>query len=624
MHALAVANGWAEQADAEGIPLSRRRRGRGGGTEYHASVLPLPAQEALAARCKEEKFTPVAANDTGNSETELWEWFDRQSSSVKEKAKQRLAILTEIETLIDGDWGRTEATRVVARKHGVSVRAIADWRTSLEEVPRHGWLPRLAPRYKGGGKEAEIDPELWQILISDYGRDARPAFSACYNRLVEEVAKPRGITLPDKRTLKRRADREISAREKARKREGKESFRRMVPPQIRSVADLHAMEAVNIDGHTFDVFVRTEDGRIIRPILVGIQDLYSRKLLAWRIAETESALLARQVFADLFRNWGIPGHALLDNGRGFASKSLTGGAKTRFRFKVKEYEQTGVLMALGVKTHWTLPYRGSSKPIERAWRDLCEYVAKHPAMAGAYTGNKPTAKPDSYRERAIPIDEFRAHVDREIAAHNARQGRATETAKGRSFDATFAESYAQNPATEVTAEQLRFALLEAAERRCHRDHGAVTIYGNTYHCPELAEMRGKKVIVRYDPDNLHGKVEIYDLQGRYLFPAPVQAAVGFFDKAAAKSRQKAEAAERKLERELEKTRGRLNTAQLAEIYSGHAEPAPAPRPGATRIARTSGHVAAALKPVRQEVSEPDQTPFIGDFAAGVARLRSVE
>jgi hypothetical protein len=111
-------------------------------------------------------------------------------------------------------------------------------------------------------------------------------------------------------------------------------------------------------------------------------------------------------------------------------------------------------MALGVKTHWTLPYRGSSKPIERAWRDLCEYVAKHPAMAGAYTGNKPTAKPDSYRERAIPIDEFRAHVDREIAAHNARQGRATETAKGRSFDATFAESYAQNPATEVTAEQL--------------------------------------------------------------------------------------------------------------------------------------------------------------------------
>ncbi len=624
LHTLAVSEGWIDRTDAAGNHLARRRSHRGGGTEYHASVLPLPAQEALVARRKNASPAPIAANDTSSGETELWEWFERQSDAIKAKAHRRMTIIMEVEALFDRGWGKTEATKVTARKHGVSASSIAGWRTQLGSAPRHGWLPRLAPQYKGGGKEAEIDPELWQILISDYGRDAKPAFAACYNRLVEEIARPRGIALPDKRTLKRRADKEISAREKARKREGKESFRRVVPPQIRSVADLHAMEAVNIDGHTFDVFVRTEDGRIIRPILVGIQDLYSRKLLAWRIAETESAQLARLVFADLFRNWGIPGHALLDNGRGFASKSLTGGAKTRFRFKVKEYEQTGVLTALAIKTHWTLPYRGSSKPIERAWRDLCEYVAKHPAMAGAYTGNKPTAKPDSYRERAIPMEEFKAHVDREIAAHNARQGRATETAKGRSFDATFAESYATSSVVCATASQLRIALLEATERRCHREHGAVTIDGNRYHCPQLVELRGKKVIVRYNPDNLHSDVHIYDLKGHYLFAAPVQAAVGFFDKAAAKSRQKAEAAERKQERELEKTRGRLNAARLAELFSGHAEPAPAPRPGAARIARVGGHVAAALKPVRQDVSEPVETPFIGQFVAGVTRLRSVE
>jgi hypothetical protein len=166
------------------------------------------------------------------------------------------------------------------------------------------------------------------------------------------------------------------------------------------------MQVVNVDGHKFDVFVQSEDGHIDRPVMVGIQDVYSRKLLAHRIGETENTILTRMVFADLFRDYGIPPHALLDNGRAFASKALTGGAKTRFRFKIKDTDQLGVLPSLGVNVRWTLPYRGSSKPIERAWRDLCEDIAKHPAVAGAYTGNKPDAKPENYRDRAIPIAEF--------------------------------------------------------------------------------------------------------------------------------------------------------------------------------------------------------------------------
>lgn len=94
--------------------------------------------------------------------------------------------------------------------------------------------------------------------------------------------------------------------------------------------------------------------------MVTIQDIYSRKILAWRIDESESALSTRLVFADLFVKWGIPKHCLLDNGRAFASKTITGGAKTRFRFKIKDEEPTGVLTALGIIIHWATPYRGQS------------------------------------------------------------------------------------------------------------------------------------------------------------------------------------------------------------------------------------------------------------------------
>uniref|UniRef100_UPI0039800C3B transposase domain-containing protein n=1 Tax=Salmonella sp. s54836 TaxID=3159673 RepID=UPI0039800C3B len=93
-------------------------------------------------------------------------------------------------------------------------------------------------------------------------------------------------------------------------------------------------------------------------------------------------------FRDVVERYGIPHHAWLDNGRGFASKLLTGGVANRYRFKVREEDPTGILVALGVQIHWATPYHGQAKPIERAFRDLCDRVAKHPAFAGAYTGHR--------------------------------------------------------------------------------------------------------------------------------------------------------------------------------------------------------------------------------------------
>ena len=621
VNALATAEGWAEREAEDGTPLARRRAARGGGTEYHASLFPEEAQEVLATITP---VTPVAANDTGQSEAEAWAWYDQQPTATKRKAEKRLAILTEILARVDAGTAKTAATEAVARGHGVSPRAVADWFSLIGNAPRTDWLPRLAPQYKGGGKEVEIDAEAWKILKGDYLRPEKPAFAACYNRLLEDYARPRGITLPSPKTLKRRMDREIKQAVKVSRREGKEALRKMVPPLRRSVEDLHAMEAVNIDGHTFDVFVEWEDGTIGRPIMVGIQDLFSRKLLAHRIGQTENTRLARLTFADLFREWGVPPHAVLDNGRAFASKALTGGAKTRFRFMIKEYEATGVLTALGVTAHWTLPYRGSSKPIERAWRDLCEYIAKHPAMSGAYTGNKPDAKPENYRERAIPIDEFRAHVARQIEAHNARTGRDTEMANGGSFDEAFAASYSANGIGRVSDVLLRIALLEAQERRCHREHGSVTLMGNRYWSPELIEFRGRDVIVRFDPENLHSDVHIYQSDGRYLCAAPVQEKTGFFAQEGAKQRAKDEAKMRKLEKAYREQAELLDAARVAELLSGHSETAPKPVAGATRIVRHRGQTAAALKPIQQAEAEPANPDFIDAFTAGTARLRSVE
>lgn len=582
----------------------------------------------LRARALAGDSGSIAASESAASDAELWSQYNRLSAKAKARSEQRMTLLMKIEERVKAGIGKTAATAEIARKNGVGTSAVAEWFALVKGVARHNWLPRLVPQYKGGGKQVEIDEGAWQFFKKDYSRLSKPALMACYNRMIEEYAAPRDIAVPNFKTFKRRYDKEMSALAKIALREGKEAVRLTNPPQRRTVLGMHAMEVVNSDGHEFDVFVEWEDGKIGRPVGVGIQDVYSRKVLAWRIGKSENTALIRLTFADLFTEWGIPENALMDNGRAFTSKAMTGGAKTRYRGKIDEDEVTGVLTTLGVQTRWAKPHRGSSKPIERSWRDLCaEHIAKHWSIEGAYTGNKPDAKPENYRERAIPIAQFRELVAQQVAFHNARQGRRTEAAAGRSLDETFLASYNASTISRATQDQLCYALYESRESKCHKDHGAVELFRNVYHTPEMVELRGQKVIVRFDPENLHSSVFIYRRTGEYLCEAPILHKVGFLDQQGAVEQGKAEANVRKQARKLVEAQNLLTERRMAELAKASDEPdapAPKPKPGATRIVRPMGPTAAQLKPTRQAVSEPAQKEFIDDLIAGHRRLRVVD
>ena len=70
------------------------------------------------------------------------------------------------------------------------------------------------------------------------------------------------------------------------------------------MADLFALALVCGDGHRFDVFTKWAGiEKPVRPMLLGLQDVYSRKILAWRIGLNENAALVRLAFADLLRDW---------------------------------------------------------------------------------------------------------------------------------------------------------------------------------------------------------------------------------------------------------------------------------------------------------------------------------
>jgi len=622
----AAAECWALATDSAGVPLARPRTGRGGGLEYSVELLPAAARAALTAQAAVSTIADVTPAPETKA-AQLWAWYDGANAKTKADATRRLAAIDAIDALVDSGMTRSAAVPAVAKRVGVGASTLWSWVSMIDGVLRCDRLVYLAPRRAGGGSETAVDNGAWQFLLSDFLRPEQPTFSACYERMKRDYATPRGITVPIERTLRRKLEREVDQRVIVLRREGTEALRRMLPAQERSVAELHALEMVNIDGHKFDVFVKWPDGRIGRPMMVAIQDIYSRKILAHRLDESENALATRLVFADLFRDWGIPRVCLMDNGRAFASKTITGGTKTRYRFKVRDDDPLGVLPAVGVEVRFATPYRGQSKPIERAFRDMCDAIAKHPAFAGAYTGNNPLAKPENYGSHAVPIEDFRRVVAAGIAAHNAKAGRRTEMARGvHSFDQVFADSYAVAPIGKATPEQLRMALLTAEDRTCDRETAVVTLEGNRYFHEALRRHAGKKLTVRFDPDDLHGEVHIYDRGGEHICSTTAIGTRGFSDKASANQRRAQEADHKRRTRELVKAQELLDASQIAALIPDYADEAPAPTPGVVRPVRTRGNTAAALKPAAampQSQSQTEAHSALDRMTKRVARLRLV-
>jgi putative transposase len=603
---------------------SRSREGRGGGQEYHLSSLPLTLQAALVVKQNVSASTPTPAPVAASPEA-LWSHWERLPATVKAEAQGRLATLTAVECLTAGGTTKTRAVELIAAERGLAPRTVAYWFGQVRDVARADWLPALAPRYVGGQRQADCSPEAWDHFVADYLRNSEPSAESCYRRL-ERAARERGWTVPSLKTLMRRVEREVPQNVVILKRKGEHALTRFYPAQQRDHSVFQALEAVTADGHRFDVFVDFGDGRIGRPILLAFQDIYSGKLLSWRLAVEPTAELVRLTLVDLVTDWGVPRAAWLDNDRIFASKWITGGTSNRYRFKVRDTDPDGVLTTLGIQVHWATPYWGQAKPIERAFRDLCDDVSKHPVCEGAYTGNSPVNKPANYGSTAVSFAEFEVLVAQQIEAHNARPGRRSLVCGGvKSFDQVFLESWSAACPRRITTEQRRMMLLAAEGVTADRQNGGrIEIFGNRYWAEPLLRFAGKRLVVRFDPNHLDQPLHVYTLDGRYICDAPCQELAGFDDVAAAKAHSRARRDFIRATKQQADAVARIEALDPSLRITRPAATEP-PTPAAVSLVparrrRTGGNEALALTP--DETLDPAEVTRLID--RGMQRLRLVE
>lgn len=573
--------------------------------------------------------TAGAAADAARDD--LWAWLASRPESIQAEARRRAAICMNVRALLDAGMRKCTAIAQVAAAEAVPAATLQRWwygdarLPGIDRANPGDYTPLLAPRYAGRETMAEISPEAWHYLKADYLRPEQPSVVACYRR-AQQAGRDKGWVLPSLKTVARRLD-ALPWQVTTLAREGKDALLRKLPHVTRTRAHLAPLEAVNADGHVFDVMVRLPTGETGRPVLVAWQDLYSGKVLAWRVGMSLNQHLVRLSFGDLVEGYGVPTHAYLDNGREFANKWLTGGSNFRYRFSIREDDPIGLFGLLGVTAHWTTPYHGQSKPIERAFRDLCEGIARHPACSGAYTGSNPTDKPDNYGTRVLDWNEFVAVTKAGINEHNTRPGRRTETARGRSFDSTFTEAFGRTVVRRPTAEQRRYWLL-AAEGVKVRQTGHVAVEQNLYWCDALPGYIGQRVVVRFDPDHLDRPVAVYTLAGELIGDAE-RTVAKFDDRETSQTHNRANKRRLKAARDLRDAELQMTAAEAAAQLPALCDAPELPNPAAVRLMPVPRKARAESEPDDMKATGTDDyvmaaDAIVRDWLAPRERLRLVD
>lgn len=538
--------------------LSRPRQGRGGGVEYDFKGLPPEVQQEILLKTTPKNTAVEVQKITENrplAGTELWRQWDEATTTAQEKAKIKLGAMFAVANLVESGTNLLQAIEMVAGKQNaelpcsekpLTVGSLKNWWYKVKDQPRQDWLPlMLCNSGKGTKNTAEISEQAWQFFKNCYYSREKRSFNHCYT-LLNEAARLQGWAVPSASSLKRKMAREISPVEAVYRREGQYEMSRLFPSQVRTVAMLQAMEWINGDGYQHNVWVRFPDGEIKRPKSWIFQDVRTRKILAARCDKSENTDTIRLALLDVISRYGLPKHLTIDNTRAAANKKMTGGLKNRYRYKVQEEEVQGIIPSLGIQLHWTSIQfgkgRGQAKPVERAFSHggLGDYVDKHPLLENAYAGANAYDKPDydgkNGSEQPVDYATFILALEQGIQQWNNVDKRLSEICAGQmSYAQAFERDWAVAEKRPISQAQLRILLTLHEETRL-QPNGTFTLNvgkmgtnKNRYECLDLIGSAHKRIVARFDPADLHGKVWVYALTGEYLGEAVATEKIGFGD-----------------------------------------------------------------------------------------------
>lgn len=468
-----------------------------------------PAPLAVVAAAPDERYAA------------LWPWYEKLGAGSKQRALAAFDAVDDFAVAVDSGVSIGMASAVVIAKYGISEATLARYRADIDGSPRGYWLPLLAPRYCGNGKEAEFTEEAYEWILSRHLTQTKTRTSVLV-RLARAEGKSKGWKIPSTKTVDRRLKRE-PAPLVILGREGPKALEASFPTVEKDWAVLPLHEMWESDGCRLNVMAKWPDGSIGRPMIVTWRECRSRLVLSCKGHKNTSGELVMAALYDAVSLTGLkPKKAKLDNGPEYANKPFSGQQKTRYRFSVKPGEPVGVAKHLGIDIFWSPPGRGRDKTIESWHRWLHENVEQRPEFAGAYCGPNALAKPEDFdQKKAVPIELVNKLLAEALHHFNTEKPHRGRGMNGRTPQAVYEELYPSVNLDEHRADPAHARLLLMAVKMLKpaKDNATFTFtiegfepvsYWNEEFSYLPLMMRDKQFAVWYHPANTAAPIAIWD------------------------------------------------------------------------------------------------------------------
>lgn len=319
-----------------------------------------------------------------------------------------------------------DAKRIEGADFRISERSLFNWQRAYTRIGDDGQIAGVAGLIDGygaaetgdgdGDGDGSRSAEAVDWFYSLYRTQNKLGVPLCHEATVRE-AKRRGWRWPKSVSgvyawLEAHDDKSLTYL----CRYGRDPWaRKYLPHLTMNYETLQPGEYYVADHSPLDAWVLYK-GRKVRPIVTAIQDLRSRCIVGWNVgpAPHQDAILAAIRMA--FREWSIPSRLKIDNGKDFASQTITGVTKRQrdtlrrqlgaeWLDIVKREESLvscvdrrwlGIVHELGVQLTYATPYSPWSKgTLERFFRTMEERFGK---TLATYTGNTPRNKPDCLQQ----------------------------------------------------------------------------------------------------------------------------------------------------------------------------------------------------------------------------------
>ncbi len=513
VNAIAEREAWASDP-----ALARRREGRGGGMEYHISVLPTLAQVTLQHRNLSVEPAPEAERETILSSENL-------SERAQIERDARLAIVHAFDRYAAGlrQCSRTAQLQLFCDNYAAgriavdnwikavvpsfSKRSLSRWRASVRKGDFNALATDKAEARKGTGildtaEGGKVRSFILALIAQQPHISAEKVRMLTRNEFGPVVTdgKGRECELPPVRTFQRTM-KQLKTTEKVvlTRLSNPDKYRSTMAPSgvgaLRHVTRPNALW--QIDASPLDAM----DTGMSRPTIYACIDIATRRLVIYvtRTPRAQAvALLIRKALAE----WGVPDVIMTDNGSDFVAEA-----------------SKRLLDALGIDMHLSAPYHPQQKGhVERAIGTMQHHFAE---MLPGYVGHSVTDRKaiedrKSFAARlgaetadlfgvSLTMQEIQELADRWVETYYLNHPHAGLGGK------TPAEAAAENPAVvrKVDERALDILLMPVAGKDGFRTVTKFGVKVDGFSYATFKALPGDRVFVRMDPNDL-GLAYVFD------------------------------------------------------------------------------------------------------------------